>query len=118
MEVSLEEFRQVLQMSWGKDTAYPPARKDAGNGSPFGQCWVTALIVQDYYGGSILVYDYGDGTKHFWNILPDGREVDLTADQFEGGVVPYPPLEGKGQPYRGWNSRYRILRNRVDELLG
>lgn len=118
MDIDFMQLRKALEQSWDKDTAYPAARKEASAGSSHGQCWVTALIVQDYFGGNILVHDYGvDDAKHFWNRLPDGVEIDLTADQFEDGVVPHPPLETTGSPYRGWNPRYRKLSNRVREVL-
>lgn len=47
-----------------------------------GQCAVTALLVQEEYGGELnraLV----NGVSHYWNTLPDGTEVDLTRAQFE-----------------------------------
>ena len=117
--LSLAELYKALREAWDKDTAYPKAKDAAEKGSPFGQCYVTALVVQDYFGGDILVYDYGDGDKHFWNRLPDGREYDLTADQFiqGGGGRWKPPMEGMGEVWRGWNPRYRKLSNRVREAL-
>ena len=127
---SLSELYDALRQSWDSDTAYAKVKEAAAEGSPFGQCYVTALVVQDYFGGEILVFDYGDGDKHFWNRLPDGREYDLTADQFARGQDfsadefgrPNlgwwkPPLEGKGKVWRGWNPRYRKLSNRVREAL-
>jgi len=117
MIATLDDLRVALEQSWDKDTAYPKARAEAEKGSSVAQCWATALVVQDYFGGEILMYHYGNGDKHFWNCLPDGTEVDLTADQFIGGVVPYPPLETMGVPSRGWNPRYRKLSVRVRERL-
>jgi len=116
---SLSELHTALERSWDKDTAYAKVKDAAEKGSSFGQCYVTALVVQDYFGGEILVYDYGDGDKHFWNRLPDGREYDLTADQFiqGSGKKWETPLEAMGEVWRGWNPRYRKLSNRVREAL-
>ena len=46
-----------------------------------GQCAVTALVVQDFLGGE-LIRAFVCGESHYWNRLPDGSELDLTADQF------------------------------------
>lgn len=46
-----------------------------------GQCAVTALVVQDVYGGDLLRV-VNEGESHYFNRLPDGREVDLTRGQF------------------------------------
>jgi hypothetical protein len=47
------------------------------------QCAVTALIVQDYFGGDLLRCPMTDGGSHYWNRLPTGEEVDLTKDQLD-----------------------------------
>jgi Domain of unknown function (DUF4338) len=47
----------------------------------WGQCAVTALIVQDAFGGELLRSTIG-GIAHYWNRLDDGSEIDLTRIQF------------------------------------
>lgn len=51
----------------------------------------TALVVQDFLGGDLILGEvHVEGVKvgnHYWNWLPDGSEVDLTADQFLPGEV-------------------------------
>jgi len=64
-----------------------------------GQCAVTALIVQDYLGGEILRGTVGE-ESHYWNRLPTGEELDLTASQF--------PM-GSGRSRGGVESRDYIL---------
>ena len=46
-----------------------------------GQCAVTALVVQDHCGGSILSGEV-NGIPHYWNRLPTNEELDLTLRQF------------------------------------
>ena len=83
----MEQFIAAIEKSWGKDTAY---RKDA----PFwslenparGQCAITALIVNDYYGGQIYSGVSDTGIYHYWNVI-DGNKVDLTEKQFETKLV-------------------------------
>jgi hypothetical protein len=52
---------------------------------------VTALVVQDLLGGDLVVGEvFVDQAKvghHYWNRLPDGSDVDFTADQFHPGEV-------------------------------
>jgi hypothetical protein len=85
-----------------------------------GQCGVTALVVNDLLGGSILVAEvlWPDGSRqgaHLWNKLPDGSEVDLTLGQFVAGevvqgarVLTRPP-----GPPRRCAEEYALLRERV-----
>lgn len=92
-----------------------------------GQCGTTALVLQDWLGGDILAAEvYRDhqlvGT-HYWNRLPGGEEVDLTADQFlpnEALVgrreVPR-PADGAWQEHPGYPP-YLTLKQRVATMLG
>lgn len=48
----------------------------------YGQCAVTSLLVQDHFGGKLVRGEF-EGGSHYWNRLPDGTEIDLTASQFE-----------------------------------
>lgn len=83
----MERFITAIEKSWGKDTAY---RKDAPFWSPKnparGQCAITALIVNDYYGGQIYSGVSDTGIYHYWNVV-NGNKVDLTEKQFETKLV-------------------------------
>ena len=82
---------------------------------------MTALVVQDLLGGDLIHGEvHIDGAKvwnHYWNRLPDGTEVDLTADQFRflptatvlNGQVVHRPPEGP----RRCREEYELLRERV-----
>ena len=83
MERSTPEFSSLaaaLRRSWCRETSYDPSRWSSKNAA-WGQCAVTALIVQDHFGGELLTGEV-NGIPHFWNLLPDGQEVDLTLGQF------------------------------------
>jgi hypothetical protein len=80
---------------------------------------MTALVVQDILGGDRVIAEvHVDGAqigRHYWNRLPDGSEVDLTADQFRPGeevvggqVVARPP-----DAPRYHREQYELLRGRV-----
>jgi hypothetical protein len=114
----------ILRAGWGADTCDPHDVPDWHPGNPArGQCGVTALIIQDLLGGELILGEVFAGAAkvghHYWNRLPGGREVDLTADQFTprevvvGGQVqqrrPGPPTRCRRQ--------YELLRRRVIAAL-
>jgi hypothetical protein len=79
--VTIDDLRHLLPSAWRGDTSLLPAEWSADNPA-VGQCAVTALVVQDLFGGE-LRRGIADSETHYWNLLPDGRELDLTASQFE-----------------------------------
>ena len=88
----------------------------------FNQCAVTALIVQDYFGGELLRCPMTDGGSHYWNRV-DGDEVDLTASQF-AWIEPQPLKDQAVVRDRAYvlsfpdtARRYRILQRRVDDMI-
>lgn len=87
--MNLEELEKVLQKSWSIETSYCPNEWNESNSS-FGQCAVSALIVDDYFGGEIIWAEASlpDGQKisHYFNCI-DGKEVDLTRHQFSHGTT-------------------------------
>lgn len=104
----MKELREILELCWE-------------NGESKGQCYVTALIVQDFYGGKILRFKTSKMKEsHYWNVLPDGTGIDLTSDQYGGdGINPifsggYPSSrEEKLYPYPMTIRRYSKLMRKV-----
>jgi hypothetical protein len=78
--VDTKSLKEVLMLAWSAETA-------KGEWNPknpsLNQCAITALVVQDYFGGELLRCLMTNGDRHYWNRLPDGTEVDLTEDQFK-----------------------------------
>jgi hypothetical protein len=119
-ELDIDLLEPILRAGWGADTCDPHDLPEwhPGNAAR-GQCGVTALIIQDLLGGDLVLGDVlvaGDRVgHHYWNRLPDGRTVDLTAEQFHpqevvtGGQVQQRP---PGPPGR-CREQYEILRHRV-----
>ena len=75
--------------AWCKETAHPAYQNSwSANNPSAGQCAITALVVQDLYGGDIYSCKVGRNS-HFINMIGD-KIVDLTADQFGGaGKIQY-----------------------------
>ncbi|MDO8667473.1 MAG: hypothetical protein Q7K35_00010 [bacterium] len=89
--MNLSDFKKVLQKAWSRETSYCPDEWTDSNSS-IGQCAVSALVVNDYFGGNIIwteaVLPNGQIVSHYFNFI-DGKEVDLTRSQFpEGTLIP------------------------------
>ena len=82
--LALGDLERALAQAWSGETSADPGRWTPGNPA-WGQCAVTALIVQDHFGGSLLRGEVGE-ISHYWNVLPSGEEIDLTKRQFSAGA--------------------------------
>ncbi len=80
MSVDIDNLQRALRASRDQETCYPGSKDKRTPENPaLGQCAVTALIVQDYFGGELVNCLH---THHYRNRLPDGKEIDLTKQQF------------------------------------
>ncbi|QWC83858.1 hypothetical protein KLP28_09435 [Nocardioidaceae bacterium] len=123
---TLAEIDAAVRASWGPDTSFATTDYMArAPGKPSrGQCGTTALVVQDLLGGDLMVADVAyegqvEGV-HYWNLMPDGSEVDLTRDQFAPGeslVNQRRVLVGR-DPSSAGEQPFQVLRTRVAAALG
>lgn len=121
--VNIDILRHSFEKSWSRKTSYPGSRNDWSPHNPAkGQCAVTSLIVNDLFGGKIV---YNKDYHHYWNILEDGTEVDLTRGQF-GDQVNIKGYSVAGRKYildsetaalAKTPERYALLKSRVEKLL-
>lgn len=104
------ELREKIAKCWSKETSYFGAKSDGSRG----QCYVTALLVKELLGGDILMGNVPNREPpetHYWNRLPDGTELDLTSDQYDGDG--FNPIIKQGMKTRRLNlnnKRYKILK--------
>ena len=120
MKYTIKDLSFALLYSWGEDTAKGEWRKDVPS---LNQCAVTALIVQDYFGGDLMRCPLSDGDSHYWNRLLDGNEIDLTFQQF--AYTHQTDKEGETVvrqrdyvlSFPDTLKRYEILKNRVAYLI-
>ena len=116
--VNERNLRAILEQAWSRETSADPDHWSAQNPA-WGQCAVTALIVQDLYGGSLLRTKVGP-ISHYWNLLPSGGEIDLTRGQFGSE-----DLTLSGEPrsreyvvsFPDTVQRYETLKARVDAIF-
>lgn len=121
--MKLEDLEKALEKSWSKETCYPELRDEWSPDNPaLGQCAVTSLVVQDYFGGKLL---YCKHQHHYWNKISSGEEVDFTRDQFpEGAKICLDEIKERKYLLNSESSkkaqtpqRYEILKERVDNEI-
>ena len=123
--VTLEELETLLEKAWSRATSADPKEWSRQNPS-WGQCAVTACVVQDHFGGTLLRVDawiigVGDPIGHYFNKLPDGTTVDLTRIQFPTDTIFSPPQERMRahvlDPQFTTRHRYQLLKRRLRKIL-
>ena len=113
-------IEQILPKICSVDTHQ--SRKGWNPSNPFqGHCAVVSLLVQDILGGDILWASL-EGTQwsgnHYWNLLPDGEEIDFTKSQF-GENRPNLKGETRDRSFllssKDTDNKYQILFKRYKE---
>lgn len=85
----LNVIQKVIEMSCSKETSADPENWSKNN-PLHGHCAVIAILVNDGCGGSLLraslesVKGYEQMRSHYWNLLPNGTEIDMSSGQFKG----------------------------------
>ncbi len=114
----------TIQEAWSRETSSDPERWTPENPA-WGQCAVTALIIQDFFGGGLMRVEVSDLIQfkvlsHYYNILPGDRVFDLTLDQFGSSsdfVWSIHPAEERTREYvlsyPATRDRYQLLRARM-----
>lgn len=123
-EVTLELLEEALEHSWWRDTAANSGARWDACCPDIDQCAVTAMVVQDYFGGDLLRCPMSTpNDSHYWNRLPDKREIDLTYKQMEClGEEPYKSdyvvrERSYVECFPNTMVRYSILKGRVKEYF-
>jgi len=126
--VEPSQLENALQKAWCKETSADCANWTAKNPA-WGQCVVTSLLVNDYFGGKIVWAEalLPNGTKisHYFNFINE-MEIDLTQEQFPNGtIIPQGVDKKKGfettrdyvLSYFSTKERYELLKNKVRKLI-
>ena len=72
----------------------------------YGQCSITAFLIQDIFGGEVYGIKRPDGNFHCYNVI-DGKQYDLTIEQFGD--------EAKSLVYDNTNPQLREVHFRKEE---
>jgi hypothetical protein len=117
--VSMVRLSDALRRAWSADTSSDPSNWSPSNPA-WGQCAITALVVQDHFGGDLRRGTVG-GVSHYWNVLPSGETVDLTLHQFGTGACQVAATTPRSREYvlafPDTVDRYHRLRREVSALL-
>ncbi|MFN3220040.1 MAG: hypothetical protein ACE367_26410 [Acidimicrobiales bacterium] len=108
MSVDLDSLAAALRASWQSDTSDCPDLWTTANPAR-GQCAVTAKVVQDHFGGTVVLAAV--------NVLPSGEHVDLTADQFDFDHELGEPVEQEPIVDHTGVNRHLLLADRVADHL-
>lgn len=117
--LTIKRLQQALEKSWCQETCHLRLQKDYSEQKPYvGQCVVTVLIVQDYFGGKIA---HDKTNRHYWNVFEDGTECDLTRQQFSRDtqfkIDEYVARKKLFLPHAQTDKRYKLLKDRVSILI-
>ena len=118
---NLNEVYAVLRKCWKADTAYPNCQKDwKANDPSYGQCAITAALVNDLFGGTIHRIDVKGGGTHYFNKI-DGQWVDLAIEQFNLYHQTYKETPNKeiprNQTCQSGDSRKRYVKLQQNMML-
>ena len=108
-----------LSKAWCRETAHPSYQKNWTEKNPScGQCCVTALVMQDLYGGDVYECQVR-GKRHYVNITPEGYLHDFTAGQFGDGQLVYSNMKPRTKASllksKSVKERYELLKARIEE---
>lgn len=121
---TLQEVTSAIENSWSAYTAFDRDQWTPDNPAR-GQCVVSALIIQDLFGGRLQktkVTFNGQEESHYRNVLPDGMIIDATRSQYPKSqeILPteinlgnYSTLRHKLFASANTESRYKLLRTTV-----
>lgn len=108
------KIRAALAQAWSLETA----KQWTAQTPAAGQCNVTAVLIQEMFGGEIRKTPLdGYTVPHFYNVIA-GRRVDLTDSQFDA-PIPYADQETDSTTAMGWVTPAELdtLRARLVQAL-
>lgn len=118
--MEIGQLKQLLIKSWDLETCSPGLKDKWSEANPsLGQCAITALIVNDFFGGKIMRCMASSGS-HYYNIIDD-ELIDLTVEQFLGEIPQYEHGEERTREYLLSNedtkNRYVLLNKNLQEII-
>ena len=109
-----------LRKAWCRETAHPSYQGDWTEDNPsYGQCCVTALVMQDLYGGDIYECKV-QGKRHYVNITQEGYLHDFTSSQFGDMQLVYSDMKQRTRTSllksQSVKERYDLLKARMEAM--
>lgn len=118
--MEIEKLKLLLADSWEGITCSPGLRNNWSKEIPsLGQCAITALIVNDFFGGKIMRCMTSLG-RHYYNLI-DNKFIDLTVEQFLGEIPQYENGQERTREYllnnEDTRKRYEILLYNLKQVI-
>jgi len=121
---SIEDPRQlydVLSDIWCAETCAPRMRENwTKENMTYGQCSITAFLVQDIFGGKVYGILRKGGNYHCYNVIGD-CVFDLTSEQFGDEVLCYEnnPEQSRDVHFAKEEKflRYKYLKAQLEKFL-
>lgn len=115
------ELYDLLLKIWCAETCAPRMRDMWKNSHPtYGQCSITAFLVQDIFGGEVYGILGEGGNYHCYNVIGD-CVFDLTSEQFGDEKLNYEnnPVQTREVHFakEEKKNRYDYLKAKLDEIL-
>lgn len=115
------DYYDILRGIWAADTCAPRMRDRWREDNPtYGQCSITAFLMQDIFGGRVLGVPREGGTFHCFNDV-DGCVFDLTSEQFGDEMLDYENCPEQSREVHfskaEKKARYELLRQRLSKAL-
>lgn len=115
------DYYDILRGIWAADTCAPRMRDGWRADNPtYGQCSITAFLMQDIFGGRVLGVPREGGTFHCFNDV-DGCVFDLTSEQFGDEKLDYDNCPEQSREVHfskaEKKARYELLRQRLSRAL-
>jgi len=121
-QTAIKELEVILPLAWSRATSADPQGWTRKNPA-WGQCAVTALLIQDACGGTLVrtnAYTPGNDAPigHYFVRMADGVHIDLTRNQFPEGTTFSENTEERSREYVldpkfSTRKRYRLLKRRL-----
>ena len=116
--MDLATLKEKIWACYTKELCYPKNRELWSPENPsYGMCAITALIVNDYFGGEIAKI-YVDNDSHYFNLI-DNQIIDLTSEQFghEIDYTGYKVVKRQDILTDDTRKRYNVLKNELEKQL-
>ncbi len=126
--MNLKELKKILEKSWTKETSYFPDQWNESHKS-WGQCAVSALIVNDYFNGDIVwveaLLPNGQKLSHYFNLI-NNQNIDLTRDQFPPQTIFSKATEKRKKfsstrefilSNKNTKKRYELLKKNISKII-
>jgi len=111
-EENAQAFQSILYKCWSIDSSSKWTLDNPANG----QCSVTALIVNDLFGGEILKTKLQEGW-HFYNRI-DKINFDFTQSQFAKEPIYLDILSNREEAFSDTNqNQYKYLKNKISKYI-